>query len=38
MGFSIFGNMRVTVILEGTFIHMQKPVRLQVYFNKKGKP
>ena len=36
--FSIFENIRVTLSLEGTFTHMKKPVRLQVYFDKKSKP
>ena len=34
--FSIFRN-KITVILDNTFTNMQKPVRLQVPFDNKGK-
>ena len=33
----IFENIRVTVFLDCIFIHMQKPLCLQVHVDKKGK-
>ena len=36
--FRYLRTLRVTVSLDSTFTFMEKPVHMQVYFDKKGKP